>query len=90
MRCGKHHRMFVSDLQTDPYDRAIVEAVLAMGRALDLNVVAEGIQTSDQEAFLKAAGCDEGQGYRYGRPTAPDRFMQVPCCRNLLMPAWGI
>ena len=81
---------FVSDLQTDPYDRAIVEAVLAMGRALDLNIVAEGIQRTDQEAFLTAAGCDEGQGYRYGRPSAPDRFMQLPCCRNLLMPAWGI
>ncbi|MBI0537771.1 EAL domain-containing protein [Roseomonas sp. KE2513] len=69
----KIDRSFVTDLGADPHDAAIVEAVLALGRGLKLNVVAEGIETAGQEAFLAARNCDEGQGYLYGRPcSAPD------------------
>jgi diguanylate cyclase (GGDEF)-like protein/PAS domain S-box-containing protein len=73
----KIDRSFVSDLDTDAHDRAIAEAVLALGRGLKLNVVAEGIETAEQEAFLGARGCDEGQGYRYGRPCSPTDFAAV-------------
>jgi diguanylate cyclase (GGDEF)-like protein/PAS domain S-box-containing protein len=70
----KIDRSFISDLGTDAHDRAIAEAVLALGRGLELNVVAEGIETAEQEAFLGARGCDEGQGYRYGRPCSSTDF----------------
>jgi len=74
----KIDRSFVSDLDTDPHDRAIVEAVLALGRALNLNIVAEGIETEEQESFLAKRDCDEGQGYLYGKPCSPENFIMLP------------
>lgn len=53
----------------DREDVAIIEAVLALARGLGLSVVAEGVETEAQSAFLAGRGCDEGQGYLYGRPT---------------------
>ena len=80
----KIDRSFVSSLETDTDDAAIVEAVLALGRALGLEVVAEGIETAMQQAFLLARGCDEGQGYLYGRPVPAESFPAT--LRNL--PGW--
>lgn len=64
----KIDRSFVSDVTRDEDDAAIVKAVLALGASLGLEVVAEGIEGPDQEAFLRAHGCRTGQGYLYGRP----------------------
>ncbi len=72
----KIDRGFVSELGTDGdlgsgsdrSDVVIVEAVLALGRGLGLGVVAEGVKTEAQAAFLAAHGCNEAQGYFYGRP----------------------
>ena len=71
----KIDRGFVSSLRTgaperDREDVAIIEAVLALARGLGLGVVAEGIETEAQAAFLRERGCDEGQGYLFGRPGA--------------------
>ncbi len=70
----KIDRSFVSDLETDTDDAAIVEAVLALARALGLEVVAEGIETVTQHAFLLTRGCDEGQGYLYSRAVPAESF----------------
>lgn len=64
----KIDRQFVRDINTDADDVAIVRAITALGRSLGLSVIAEGIETAAQEAYLRSLGCEEGQGYRYGRP----------------------
>lgn len=64
----KIDRGFVRNLLTDPYDAAIVTAVLTMGRKMGIKVVAEGIENAAQEAFLVANGCEKAQGYLYSKP----------------------
>lgn len=71
----KVDRSFISGLPGTAYDVAIVEAVLVLARSLGLEVIAEGIETKDQESFLAARGCLEGQGYRYGRPMPAEEFL---------------
>jgi diguanylate cyclase (GGDEF)-like protein/PAS domain S-box-containing protein len=62
---------FVRDIATDPSDAAIVETVLAMGRSLKLDVVAEGVETEEQFEFLMSRQCNEMQGYYFAAPLAP-------------------
>ncbi len=66
---------FVQGIETSEADRAIVSAVIGMARGLRLRVVAEGVETEPQLAFLAQEGCDEVQGYLFGRPspTLPER-----------------
>jgi EAL domain-containing protein (putative c-di-GMP-specific phosphodiesterase class I) len=58
-------------------DAAIVSAIVALGRTLNLRIVAEGVETEGQQQFLHAVGCDALQGYLMGRPMAPDLFLQT-------------
>jgi diguanylate cyclase (GGDEF)-like protein/PAS domain S-box-containing protein len=67
----KIDRSFIRDLTTDPSDLAITEAIIAMAHKLDLQVVAEGIETEAQRERLAAAGCDYGQGYLFS-PALPE------------------
>ena len=68
----KIDQSFVRDIGNDDDDRAIVQAIIQMARALHLSTVAEGVENDEQARFLRANGCDTVQGYRYCRPVDAD------------------
>jgi diguanylate cyclase (GGDEF)-like protein len=70
----KIDRSFVRDLPDDSEDKAIAQAIISMGKALEMTIVAEGVETPAQEAFLRAHGCDEIQGFLFSRPLPPDQL----------------
>ncbi len=70
----KVDRSFIRDLATDSEDKAITSAIIAMGKTLSLTVVAEGVETVEQQAFLREQACDEMQGYYFSKPIAADDF----------------
>lgn len=72
----KIDRAFVRDLMTVPDDAAITAAIIAMAHALELKVVAEGVETHEHLAFLRGQGCDEVQGFLVGRAVPADRFAE--------------
>jgi diguanylate cyclase (GGDEF)-like protein len=65
----KIDRSFISRLRSERQDVAIVQAVIALARGLQMEVTAEGIETNEQLVQLEQLGCDNGQGYYFGRPT---------------------
>lgn len=71
----KIDRGFVRDLEHDSDDAAIVSAIVALGQALDLRIVAEGVETDAQQNFLTRLGCDSLQGYLLGHPLPADQFI---------------
>ncbi|KAF1052440.1 MAG: putative signaling protein [Stenotrophomonas maltophilia] len=70
----KIDRGFVRDLEQDPDDAAIVSAIVALGQALDLRIVAEGVETPKQQDFLTRLGCDSLQGFLLGEPRPADQL----------------
>ena len=70
----KIDRSFVAGMTGNSPDSALVAAAVAMGRALEMEVVAEGIETSEQAADLREFGCPLGQGYLFARPLPPDEL----------------
>lgn len=77
VQCLKIDRQFVRDIDTDPRQAELVKAFLSIARALRLGVVAEGIETSAQAAFLHASGCSLGQGFLFHRPMTSAAFAQT-------------
>lgn len=73
----KIDRSFIKDLPEDEDDAAISSAIYAMASQLGFTVVAEGIETEDQEQFLKALGCQEAQGYLYSHPLPAEQFLKL-------------
>ena len=73
----KIDRSFVRDLDTDPDDAAIVTAIVALAHSLKLKVVAEGVETPQQLAFLQSLRCDEYQGFLTSRAVPPAEFMRL-------------
>ena len=72
--CLKIDQSFIRQISTVGDDTAIVTAIIDMARNLKLRVVAEGVETVDELAFLQAHGCDEVQGYYFSRPVPAEKF----------------
>ena len=73
----KIDRAFVNDMTTSNGDAAIVSAVIGMARSLRLRVVAEGVETAEQFAFLRSRECDEAQGYYFSRPVPAEEMTRL-------------
>jgi diguanylate cyclase (GGDEF)-like protein/PAS domain S-box-containing protein len=73
----KIDQSFVRQITTAPDETTIVTAVISMGRSLKLRVVAEGVETQEELAFLQAHQCDEAQGYFFSRPLPPKQFAKL-------------
>lgn len=73
----KIDRAFVRDLPGDRGDAAIVSAVVALGHAMDIEVVAEGVETAEQAMLLRRLGCDALQGFHFSRPLPAERLEAV-------------
>ncbi|MEZ4599040.1 MAG: EAL domain-containing protein [Syntrophotaleaceae bacterium] len=76
----KIDRSFVSQMTSDPDMAAIAKAITTMAHTLNLKVVAEGVETEEQYHMLLSHGCDEGQGYLFGRPEPAEKILQTLHC----------
>ena len=72
----KIDRSFVQDIPHDLNDAAIIKAIIAMGHALHLRVIAEGVESAAQMTFLQRHGCDAVQGYHFSRPVSTDQLRE--------------
>jgi len=70
----KIDRSFVRNLPDDYEDQAIAQAIISMGKALGMTVVAEGVETTGQEVFLRDHACDEMQGFLFSKPVPPEQL----------------
>ncbi len=70
----KIDQSFVRGLPDDPHDAAIVRAIIALGRSMQLTVIAEGVENLEQQQFLTDEGCEQIQGYIVSLPLRPDEF----------------
>jgi len=73
---------FVRDLASDPNDAALTEAIIAMAHRLELKVIAEGVETQAQLAFLREQGCDEFQGFLESPALPAERFAALFAVRS--------
>jgi diguanylate cyclase (GGDEF)-like protein/PAS domain S-box-containing protein len=73
----KLDQSFVHDISSSEDDAIVVSAVITMGKSLRHTVIAEGVETLEQLAFLRAHGCEEGQGYYFSRPVGASQFAKL-------------
>ncbi|KYJ87503.1 EAL domain-containing protein [Sulfurovum riftiae] len=71
----KIDKSFIADLPHDSHDAEVSKAIIALSKSLGYQVVAEGIETAEQEAFLKTHGCDIGQGFYFAKPMPSEDFI---------------
>jgi diguanylate cyclase (GGDEF)-like protein/PAS domain S-box-containing protein len=71
----KIDQCFVRDITTNPSDAAIVRAIVSLGHSLDLEIVAEGVETIEQAALLRTEGCDEAQGFYFAKPMRAEELI---------------
>jgi len=77
MQVLKIDRSFVQDIGVDRSDEALVEAIIAMAHALELDLVAEGVETEEQLEFMRLRGVDMIQGYYFSPPVGPEQFREM-------------
>ena len=75
MQSLKIDKLFIKDIATDSGSRAIVQAIISMGKALDKVVIAEGIENVEQLNILKESGCHRAQGFYISKPKLADEVM---------------
>src|SRR5882757_94808 len=78
----KIDRSFVRELPHNSEDKAIAQAIIGMGKALGLTIVAEGVETVEQDQFLREHACDEIQGFLCSKPVSADKIadlLRLPC-----------
>lgn len=73
----KIDQSFIRNALNNTDDAAIAKTIIALGRSLNLKIIAEGVETLEHEQFLIAEGCDEVQGYRYSRPVPAPKFVEL-------------
>jgi EAL domain-containing protein (putative c-di-GMP-specific phosphodiesterase class I) len=73
----KIDRSFVMNITTDSDDAAITTAIIAMAHSLKLGVIAEGVESEDQQSFLHELECDAVQGYLFSRPVPAEEFIKL-------------
>jgi len=73
----KIDKTFVSDVCKDPHDTAIVRAIITLGHALDLTVIAEGVETHEQLQYLSSLGCDSVQGFLFSKSLSAPAFEEL-------------
>ncbi|QTL03470.1 sensor domain-containing phosphodiesterase [Aquabacter sp. L1I39] len=74
VNCIKIDRSFVQAMLRSPREAAVISSILQMGRALDMDVIAEGIETEEERSYLVERACPEGQGYLFGKPMPAQEF----------------
>ncbi|WP_339539027.1 putative bifunctional diguanylate cyclase/phosphodiesterase [Pseudomonas sp. RA_15y_Pfl2_54] len=84
----KIDQSFIRGLSHDSNDAALVSAIISLGKSLGLNVIAEGIETAEQLAFLKAHHCEEGQGYYFSKALPADAFAHLLAATS--PPPWTV
>ncbi|HZN05784.1 MAG TPA: EAL domain-containing protein [Pyrinomonadaceae bacterium] len=83
----KIDKSFVSDLCKDPHDTAIVRAIITLGHALDLTVVAEGVETQEQLQYLSSLDCDVVQGFLFSKSLSPSAFEELLVEHSKVVPS---
>jgi EAL domain-containing protein (putative c-di-GMP-specific phosphodiesterase class I) len=73
----KVDRSFIRTLPLDTEERVITEAIIALGRSLSLTIVAEGVETEEQQSYLREHHCDQMQGFYFSKPLAPADFADL-------------
>jgi EAL domain-containing protein (putative c-di-GMP-specific phosphodiesterase class I) len=73
----KIDKSFIDGVASDSRDQAIVRATIVMVHGLNMKTIAEGVETEDQLSFLQEHGCDEIQGYLFGRPLPADEIQGI-------------
>jgi EAL domain-containing protein (putative c-di-GMP-specific phosphodiesterase class I) len=73
----KIDQSFIRRITTNPNGTTLVSAIIRMGQSLNLRVIAEGVETAEDLAFLKAQQCDEAQGHYFSRPVPPEQFAKL-------------